>query len=120
MFGTIDSWLIWNLTGGLNGGIHVTDVTNASRTLLMDIHALTWDKEMCRTIGVPMDMLPEIKYAHAAVTDTTIEHIIFAVHVACTLKSQLQACAIGRGLPCSCESQCVTLSTLALIDVYIP
>lgn len=44
--GTIDSWIIWNLTGGANGGVHVTDVTNASRTLLMNLETLDWDSEM--------------------------------------------------------------------------
>ena len=50
---TIDTWLLWNLTGGPNGGLHVTDVTNASRTLLMDLATLAWDDELCGTIGVP-------------------------------------------------------------------
>ncbi len=59
--GTIDTWLLWNLTGGPNGGVHVTDVTNASRTLLMDIHSLQWDHEICRDLGVPLGMLPEIR-----------------------------------------------------------
>ncbi|XP_004416415.1 PREDICTED: glycerol kinase isoform X10 [Odobenus rosmarus divergens] len=47
LFGTIDSWLIWSLTGGANGGVHCTDVTNASRTMLFNIHSLEWDKELC-------------------------------------------------------------------------
>ena len=46
-FGTIDSWLIWNLTGGINKGVHFTDVTNASRTMLMNIHTCKWDKTLC-------------------------------------------------------------------------
>lgn len=60
-FGTIDSWLIWNLTGGTDGGRHVTDVTNASRTLLMDLQTLQWDDEALDAIGVPRSMLPEIR-----------------------------------------------------------
>uniref|UniRef100_A0A663MDY6 glycerol kinase n=1 Tax=Athene cunicularia TaxID=194338 RepID=A0A663MDY6_ATHCN len=48
MFGTIDSWLIWSLTGGKNGGVHCTDVTNASRTMLFNIHSLEWDPELCQ------------------------------------------------------------------------
>lgn len=64
--GTMDSWLIWNLTGGSRGdkgheAVHVTDVTNASRTLLMDLEALDWDEGLCREIGVPRDILPEIR-----------------------------------------------------------
>ena len=61
LFGTIDSWLIWNLTGGSEGGAHVTDVTNASRTLLMDIDTLSWDEEMLQILDIPAQMLPEIR-----------------------------------------------------------
>jgi glycerol kinase len=60
IFGNMDTWLIWNLTGGTNGGLHITDVTNASRTMLMDLKTLSWDSEIASTIGVPMSMLPEI------------------------------------------------------------
>ncbi len=60
IFGNIDSWLIWNLSGGPNGGVHMTDVTNASRTMLMDIKTLHWDDEMLEIMGVPRNMLPEI------------------------------------------------------------
>lgn len=57
-FGTIDSWIIWNLTGGKT---HVTDVTNASRTMLYNIHDLTWDEELLSLFGIPKSMLPEVK-----------------------------------------------------------
>lgn len=57
-FGTVDTWLIWNLTGGK---LHVTDVTNASRTLLFNIHTLQWDDELLEILGVPKQMLPEVK-----------------------------------------------------------
>ena len=60
-FGNIDSWVVWNLTGGVNGGVHVTDPTNASRTMLMDLETLDWDDEILDTMGVPRAMLPEIK-----------------------------------------------------------
>jgi glycerol kinase len=60
VFGNMDTWLIWNLTGGTHGGMHITDVTNASRTMLMDLKTLTWDEEIAKTIGVPLSMLPEI------------------------------------------------------------
>jgi glycerol kinase len=61
MFGNIDTWCIWNLTGGTNGGLHITDVTNASRTMLMDLRTLAWDEDIASTIGVPTSMLPEIR-----------------------------------------------------------
>ena len=60
LFGTIDTWLICNLTGGARGGIHVTDVTNASRTMLMDLRTLEWDEELLRLFDIPRAMLPEI------------------------------------------------------------
>ena len=59
-FGNMDTWLIWNLTGGVDGGLHITDVTNASRTMLMDLTTLDWDARTADTIGVPLSMLPEI------------------------------------------------------------
>ena len=66
LFGTIDTWLLWNLTGGAEGdngesAVHATDVTNASRTLLMDLKTLEWDEDIRREIGIPMSMLPDIR-----------------------------------------------------------
>ncbi len=61
VFGNMDTWCLWNLTGGTNGGLHITDVSNASRTMLMDLATLAWDEAICSTIGVPMSMLPEIR-----------------------------------------------------------
>ncbi|WNM23548.1 glycerol kinase GlpK [Demequina capsici] len=60
LFGTTDSWLVWNLTGGVDGGLHVTDVTNASRTLLMDLAMLDWCDEIVDALGIPRAMLPRI------------------------------------------------------------
>ncbi|EKA61737.1 glycerol kinase [Janibacter hoylei PVAS-1] len=60
--GTMDTWVLWNLTGGgENDGVHVTDVTNASRTMLMDLRTLQWDEAICEAIGVPLQVLPEIR-----------------------------------------------------------
>ncbi len=61
VFGNMDTWCIWNLTGGTNGGLHITDVSNASRTMLMDLQSLSWDGDIASTIGVPTSMLPEIR-----------------------------------------------------------
>jgi len=61
LFGNTDTWLIWQLTGGVNGGVHVTDPTNASRTMLMNLETLDWDDELLGFFGVPRSMLPEIK-----------------------------------------------------------
>ncbi len=61
LFGNTDSWVVWNLTGGVNGGSHVTDVTNASRTMLMDLETLEWDDELLSFFGIPRQMLPRIR-----------------------------------------------------------
>jgi glycerol kinase len=70
LFGNIDTWVIWNLTGGPKGGVHVTDVSNASRTMLMNLETLDWDPDMLKVMGIPRAMLPDIKpsaavYGHA-------------------------------------------------------
>lgn len=60
-FGTLDSWAVWNLTGGVNGGIHMTDVTNASRTMLMNLADLQWDARLCHFFKIPKEILPQIR-----------------------------------------------------------
>jgi glycerol kinase len=60
LFGNIDTWCIWNMTGGPNGGVHITDVTNASRTMMMDLRTLQWEQSILDILGVPRAMLPEI------------------------------------------------------------
>lgn len=59
--GTVDTWIVWNLTGGKDGGLYITDVTNASRTMLMNLETMSWDPTLCRYFDIPMQMLPEIK-----------------------------------------------------------
>lgn len=61
IFGTADTWVLWNFTGGTRGGVHVTDVTNASRTMLMNLETLDWDDELLSFFGIPRQMLPEIR-----------------------------------------------------------
>ena len=60
LFGTMDTWLLWNFTGGIDGGVHKTDVTNASRTMLMDLRTLAWDENVAAEFGIPTSLLPEI------------------------------------------------------------
>ncbi|KAF9090722.1 Glycerol kinase [Mortierella sp. AD031] len=72
MFGTVDSWLIYNLSGGKEGGVHVTDVTNASRTMLMDIRTLEWSEECLEFFGISADILPTIKPSSTLLA--TIQH----------------------------------------------
>src|SRR3954452_8000951 len=61
LFGTPDTWLLWNLTGGPDGGVHVTEPSNASRTLLMNLHTLEWDQELLDIMDLPRALLPEIR-----------------------------------------------------------
>lgn len=61
MFGNTDTWVLWNMTGGTDGGVHLTDVTNASRTMLMNIDSLTWNEDIAKDMGIPLSMLPEIR-----------------------------------------------------------
>ena len=60
VFGTMDSWLVWNLTGGTRGGVHVTDASNASRTLLFNIHTMQWDDELLSLFNIPPSVLPKV------------------------------------------------------------
>ncbi|MFE9402810.1 glycerol kinase GlpK [Streptomyces sp. NPDC006530] len=92
-FGTIDSWLIWNLTGGTSGGVHVTDVTNASRTLLMDLTTLEWDPEILAAMNLPRAMLPEIR-SSAEVYGAAVGQVA-GVPVASALGDQ-QAAVFGQ------------------------
>jgi glycerol kinase len=72
LFGTIDTWLLWNLTGGKDGGRHLTDVTNASRTMLMNLAELSWDEELLQLFDIPPEMLPDIvPSSHAEKLGTT-------------------------------------------------
>jgi glycerol kinase len=61
LFGNTDAWVLWNMTGGVDGGVHVTDVTNASRTMLMDLDTLSWREDIAADMGIPLSMLPEIR-----------------------------------------------------------
>ncbi|XP_076751610.1 glycerol kinase 3 [Xylocopa sonorina] len=70
--GTMDTWIVWNLTGGKDGGLYITDVTNASRTMLMNIETLSWDPTLCRYFDIPMQILPEIRSSSEIYGDITI------------------------------------------------
>jgi glycerol kinase len=93
IFGNIDSWCIWNLTGGTNGGIHITDVTNASRTMLMDLSTLAWDDEILAIMGIPKSMLPEIRSSSQVYGEAT--GVLAGIPVAGDLGDQ-QAALFGQ------------------------
>ena len=68
LFGTVDTWLVWVLTGGL---VHATDVTNASRTMLYNIHENCWDKELLNLFGIPASMMPEVRRSSGPFGETS-------------------------------------------------
>src|SRR3954447_11902914 len=95
LFGNIDTWLIWNLTGGPDGGVHVTDVSNASRTLLMNLKTLDWDDDILSVIGVPRAMLPEIRPSSAVYGEVKSGGGFAGVQIAGDLGDQ-QAATFGQ------------------------
>ncbi|MDP9392844.1 MAG: glycerol kinase GlpK [Actinomycetota bacterium] len=103
LFGTMETWLIWNLTGGPAGGLHITDVTNASRTMLMDIETLEWDGELCAAMGVPTAMLPEIRPSAQVYGEATA--VLPGVRIAAALGDQ-QAALFGQTCFTPGEAKC--------------
>ncbi len=94
-FGTPDTWLLWNLTGGPAGGVHATDVTNASRTLLMDLRSRRWDPELAAAMRVPLALLPEIRPSVAVHGAAHASTLLPGVPIAAILGDQ-QAAAFGQ------------------------
>lgn len=95
-FGTIDSWIIYNLTGGKDGGVHVTDVTNASRTLLLNIHELNYSETLIEFFGLQGVKLPKIK-SSAEVYGTIKDGGLTGVKIAGCLGDQSAALVGHRG-----------------------
>lgn len=95
LFGTTDTWVLWNLTGGTDGGVHATDVTNASRTLFMDLESLSWDDEILADFGVPRSMLPEIRSSSEVYGHVESSSLLREVPVAGILGDQ-QAATFGQ------------------------
>ena len=103
LFGTMDTWLIWNLTGGVNGGLHVTDVTNASRTMLMNITTLRWDPELLSFFDIPRRMLPEIRSTTEIRGRTT--RVVPGIEIAAALGDQ-HAALFGQTCFAEGETKC--------------
>jgi glycerol kinase len=95
LFGNTDAWLTWNLTGGPDGGVHVTDVTNASRTMFMDLETLEWDQGILDVFGVPKSMLPAIKPSSAVYGNVHSSQSLRDIPVAGDLGDQ-QAATFGQ------------------------
>ncbi len=103
LFGTMETWLIWNLTGGPVGGVHVTDVTNASRTMLMDLRRLAWDQRLLDALDVPAAVLPEIR--GNAEVDAVCSTLLPGVRIAGSLGDQ-QAALFGQTCFDAGEAKC--------------
>lgn len=94
LFGTLDTWILWNLTGGLDSGVHVTDSTNASRTLLMSLASQQWDARLCDFFKIPMKILPTIK-SSAEVYGYVNAGLLSEVPIA-SLMGDAQAALLGQ------------------------
>ncbi len=103
LFGTMESWLIWNLTGGPHGGVHVTDVTNASRTMLMNLETLAWDDDLLTFFDIPRAMLPDIRSSAEHFGHTTIEPS--GIPITAALGDQ-QAALFGQTCFAAGEAKC--------------
>ena len=95
MFGTTDTWVLWNLTGGTDGGVHATDVTNASRTMFMDLETLEWDDELLQAFGIPRSVLPEIRSSSEVYGEIEQSSLLREVPIAGILGDQ-QAATFGQ------------------------
>ncbi|PPF65587.1 glycerol kinase [Clavibacter michiganensis] len=95
IFGTTDTWVLWNLTGGINGGVHATDVTNASRTLFLDLKTLEWDDDILKAFDVPKSMLPEVRSSSEVYGTVSDSSLLREVPVAGILGDQ-QAATFGQ------------------------
>ncbi|TCO65585.1 glycerol kinase GlpK [Actinocrispum wychmicini] len=95
LFGNMDTWVLWNMTGGPEGGVHATDPTNASRTMLMDLDTLQWDEEIAREMGVPLAMLPEIRSSSEVYGNVRERGALAGVPIAGILGDQ-QAATFGQ------------------------
>lgn len=95
IMGTIDTWLLWNMTGGPDGGLHVTDVTNASRTLLMDLDTLAWDAQIAAELTIPLSMLPTIRSSSEVYAAVSSPGMMPGVPIAGILGDQ-QAATFGQ------------------------
>jgi glycerol kinase len=110
-FGNLDSWILWNLTGGTKSGVHCTDVTNASRTMLMDLETLDWDKRLCKFFDIPTEILPQIKSCSQVFGYIFGTNILDGVPIASIIGNQNSAlvgqiCLKGGQIECHVENDC--------------
>ncbi|MEU6643798.1 glycerol kinase GlpK [Saccharomonospora sp. NPDC046836] len=95
LFGNMDTWVLWNMTGGPDGGLHITDPSNASRTMLMDLDTLSWDENIAAEMGIPLSMLPEIRSSSEKYGTVRERGVLGGVPIAGILGDQ-QAATFGQ------------------------
>jgi glycerol kinase len=99
VFGNMDSWVVWNMTGGVQGGLHITEPTNASRTLLMDLDTLSWDPEIAEEMGIPVSMLPEIRSSSEVYAKVRERGVLAGVPVAGIPATSRRPPSVRRACP---------------------
>lgn len=124
-FGNLDSWILWNLTGGIDSGIHKTDVTNASRTMLMDLGSLQWDKRLCKFFNIPVKILPEIRscseiFGYVKIQGSTVLEGVPIASVMGNNNSALvgQMCLNAGQIECQVEDDCSVLINTGQEIIY--
>lgn len=125
LFGNLDSWILWNLTGGIDSGIHCTDVTNASRTMLMDLETLRWDTRLCKFFNIPTSILPQIRscseiYGYVKIQGSNVLEGIPIASVIGNNNSALvgQMCLRAGQIECHVEDDCSVLINTGQEIIY--
>ena len=124
-FGNLDSWILWNLTGGIDSGVHCTDVTNASRTMLMDLESLEWDKRLCKFFNIPKNILPQIRscseiYGYVKVQGSKVLEGVPIASVIGNNNSALvgQMCLKAGQIECYVEDDCSVMINTGQEIIY--
>ena len=123
-FGNLDSWILWNLTGGIESGIHCTDVTNASRTMLMDLQSLEWDTRLCKFFNIPMSILPQIRscseiYGYINMGSNVLEGVPIASLIGNNNSALVgQMCLKAGQIECHVEDDCSVLFNTGQEIIY--
>ncbi|CRK94497.1 CLUMA_CG008002, isoform A [Clunio marinus] len=124
-FGNLDSWILWNLTGGIVSGVHRSDVTNCSRTMLMNLESLEWDKRLCKFFDIPMNILPQIRscseiYGYVNIQGSTVLEGVPIASVIGNNNSALvgQICLKAAKVECHMEEDCSVMINTGQEIIY--
>lgn len=122
-FGNLDSWILWNLTGGTKSGVHCTDVTNASRSMLMNLQTLEWDTRLCKFFDIPSEILPQIKSCSQVFGYILGTNILDGVPIASIIGNQNSAlvgqiCLKAGQIECHVENDCSVMINTGQNIIY--